>query len=522
MLSYQHSHAYTETGYLPETFLPDFMDLVVWGHEHECLIDPRTNPETGFRVMQPGSSVATSLVPGESVAKHVAIVSITGREFESEPIRLKSVRPFKMREIALAEDRVAKKLAKKENNRTELTRRMHEIVEELIEEAKAEWLEAQDDPNDDEQLTPPLPLIRLRVEYTAPEGGSFDCENPQRFSNRFVGKVANVNDVVQFHRRKAGTSREALASAELPSISTLGNLTANDVKVERLVREFLTAQSLTILPQNSFGDAVSQFVDKDDKHAMETFVSYSLKSQVEYLLDLDQDEDEIHNHFEANKSQMEKLFAAGLRKNRPRRLKPKPDKWDTDVDGNWSDEPIAFIHSDVEDADNADSDAASVPAAPTQARGRGRRAGGRGAASTRAAPTKRGVAASKKTTPATKPAAHGRKKAIVEDDEEDSDLLSDNDVEMLDDDDGEEESQPLFVNSQPSKPMRGGRKSATATTTASKGKGGKKVPARAAANRSTAGQNTARAVSDDIVDDDDEDEDAFEPVPAPIKGRGRR
>lgn len=37
------------------------------------------------------------------------------------------------------------------------------------------------------------------VLYSAPDGGIFDCENPQRISNRFVGKVANVNDVVRFY-----------------------------------------------------------------------------------------------------------------------------------------------------------------------------------------------------------------------------------------------------------------------------------------------------------------------------------
>ncbi|GAB1208510.1 Double-strand break repair protein mus-23 [Aspergillus pseudonomiae] len=90
---HQNHHAYTETGYLPENFLPEFLDLVIWGHEHECLIDPKLNPETKFHVMQPGSSVATSLVPGEAVTKQVSIVSITGRSFKCEPIPLKTVRP---------------------------------------------------------------------------------------------------------------------------------------------------------------------------------------------------------------------------------------------------------------------------------------------------------------------------------------------------------------------------------------------------------------------------------------------
>jgi double-strand break repair protein MRE11 len=76
-----------------------------------------------------------------------------------------------------------------------------EVVDEMIEEANADWEAIQ---TDDEALEDrPLPLIRLKVEYSAPEGGLFECENPQRFSNRFVGKVANTNDVVYFYRKKS-------------------------------------------------------------------------------------------------------------------------------------------------------------------------------------------------------------------------------------------------------------------------------------------------------------------------------
>lgn len=57
------------TNYIPEQFLDDFIDLVVWGHEHECLITPTRNEQQLFYVTQPGSSVATSLSPGEAAKK---------------------------------------------------------------------------------------------------------------------------------------------------------------------------------------------------------------------------------------------------------------------------------------------------------------------------------------------------------------------------------------------------------------------------------------------------------------------
>lgn len=204
MAVHQNHHAHSETNYLPENFLPEFLDLVVWGHEHECLIDPRLNAEMNFHVMQPGSSVATSLVPGEAVPKHVAIVSVTGKKFTVEKHRIKSVRPFVTQELVLATDNRFKDLAHLKENRSKLTKKLEAVIDELIKSATEEWLSVQDDAVDLEEI--PLPLVRLRVEYSAPDGGKFDCENPQRFSNRFVGKVANVNDVVQFYRKKTITS----------------------------------------------------------------------------------------------------------------------------------------------------------------------------------------------------------------------------------------------------------------------------------------------------------------------------
>lgn len=63
------SVAHTETSYLPESFLPDFLNFILWGHEHDCIIDPTKNPDSGFHVFQPGSSVATSLSEGEAIPK---------------------------------------------------------------------------------------------------------------------------------------------------------------------------------------------------------------------------------------------------------------------------------------------------------------------------------------------------------------------------------------------------------------------------------------------------------------------
>ncbi|EEH48999.1 DNA repair protein (mre11) [Paracoccidioides brasiliensis Pb18] len=571
MCVHQNHHAHTETGYLPENFLPDFLDLVIWGHEHECLIEPRLNPETNFHVMQPGSSVATSLVPGEAVSKQVAILSITGREFKTEPIRLKTVRPFVTREIVLHEEKEARRLGRKENNRTELTRFLMGIVEELIEEAKKEWIEAQDDP-DNEELEIPLPLVRLRVEVSSPDGGSFDCENPQRFSNRFIGKVANVNDVVQFYRKKKTVTGLRRGETDAPDEGVISHLSSLDsVKVEKLVREFLMAQSLTILPQNSFGDAVSQFVDKDDKHAMEMFVNESLESQIKHLLALDQEQDEddmdygygegqskIQVAMDKYRAQLEEMFAKGSQRRArgARRFKPKPDGWDSEFDGPWEDQPGALIHSDNEAEDNQQQGAPPRRGASATGRTRGR--GG----STAKSPPARATNPRKATIPTarTSISTRGRRRQTAlsddDDDDEDDDEQQQEDPIPLDNisEDDEGDSDSLFVRqTRAQQPMRR-RTSSTSTATtktttrkahsrSSAATGSKKSqsthsfarsqasqsqtlggtgaatgtsflvgkrPSRAAASRAT---RSASVLSDDIENDDDDDDDAFDPAP---------
>jgi len=54
---------------IKEDMIPDWMDFICWGHEHECDIEVTESVVGTFRISQPGSSVATSLVEGESMRK---------------------------------------------------------------------------------------------------------------------------------------------------------------------------------------------------------------------------------------------------------------------------------------------------------------------------------------------------------------------------------------------------------------------------------------------------------------------
>ncbi|EWC45692.1 double-strand break repair protein mus-23 [Drechslerella stenobrocha 248] len=432
MAVHQNHHAYTETGYLPENFLQEFLDLVVWGHEHECLIEPRVNPEMGFSVIQPGSSVATSLCASEAVAKHVAILSVTGKQFDVEPIRLKTVRPFKMKEIVLYDNRAMQKIATKSDNRSEVTNFLAKIVEQMIIEAEQEWLEGQLETGDAPVVKEdvPLPLIRLRVEYSATDG-KFEVENPQRFSNRFVGKVANTNDVVQFYRKKAAPTRKTkegeVVEGDNEAILAQYGGEVENVRVENFVKEYLTEQSLNILPQNALGNAVGRYIDKGDIHAVEQFLKDSLDTQFKKVLEYNvTDADGIREAMTLEKSKLEELYEKGEFKTKQRAAqrnrKQKPEDWDSDLDGK-------FISDEDEDGDvdMLDEEEAPPPPPPKATRGRG---GSRAATSTRSTATKRAPA--KKVTAPVRAKGRG-KKSVVSDDEEDApDLLDDDDFDDAD------------------------------------------------------------------------------------------
>ncbi|KAL5450572.1 hypothetical protein PMIN07_000089 [Paraphaeosphaeria minitans] len=533
MTVHQNHVAHTPTSYLPENFLPEFIDLVIWGHEHECLIEPRLNPEMGFQVIQPGSSVATSLMPGEAVPKHVTIVSVDTtkdkHKFWSEPIRLKSVRPFIMKDIVLQEQQevIDQKLWRVSENKNKISEVIATVVNEMIDQAQREWVELQDDRDEDEDIEIPLPLVRLRVEYTAPDRGEFQIENPQRLSNRFQGRVANVNDVVMFHRRKKTATRISKAIAELPDESAMAQLAIDTVKVEQLVKEFLTAQSLSILPQNSFGDAVSQFVDKDDKHALEKFVEESLDSQQKYLLeDLNVDLDDLEDVIENYKSQMEGAFAAGdTRRKSKSRAKARPSGHDSDIDGHWADSPDAVPHAD----DGQDEEDAPVVKTKKAARGRGKA----GTTTQTAAATKKKPAAAKK---APAPRATRGKKTLVAVEESDDD--DDDDVIMVDEvyhepveqpDSGSEEdllvgqkkratSKTISRATHAKSPVKKSTASATRT---------RKIPETKQSTLNFSQSSTQRAAasraSRAIEEDEEEisDDDAFEPMPSSRATRKR-
>ena len=139
-----------------ESMLPDFLDMVIWGHEHECIIDPVESLKQDYHVTQPGSSVATSLVEGEARTKHVGLLEIRGESFRMEPIMLRSVRPFVFDTLVLSEQEELDPNGNEEEVQEAVQRVLQDKVDSMIERAREEMVHGDGK----------TPLVRLKVEYT--------------------------------------------------------------------------------------------------------------------------------------------------------------------------------------------------------------------------------------------------------------------------------------------------------------------------------------------------------------------
>ncbi|KAK8493373.1 hypothetical protein V6N12_000918 [Hibiscus sabdariffa] len=202
-----------------ERFLPRFLDFIVWGHEHECLIDPQEVPGMGFHITQPGSSVATSLIDGESKPKHVLLLEIKGNQYRPTKVPLTS-------------------------------------VSDLIEKSNRNTGGSE----------PKLPLVRVKVDYSG-----FMTINPQRFGQKYVGKVANPQDILIFSKAAKRSQKEA----KIDDSERLRPEELNQQNIEALVAE--NNLKMEILPVNDLDVALHNFVNKDDKLSFYNCVQYNLE-----------------------------------------------------------------------------------------------------------------------------------------------------------------------------------------------------------------------------------------------------
>ncbi|XP_029302249.1 double-strand break repair protein MRE11 [Cottoperca gobio] len=383
---HQNRSKHGPTNYIPEQFLDDFLDLVVWGHEHECLITPTRNEQQLFYVTQPGSSVATSLSPGEATKKHLGLLRVKGRKMNLQKIPLKTVRQFFIQDVVLAD---YQDLFTPDT--PQVTKKVEDLcyakVTEMLEEAERERLGCP--------LTPEKPLIRLRVDYS----GGFEAFSTSRFSQRFVDRVANPKDIIHFLRRRE-QKEDTKDEVNVDYGKLLKTTAVEGLRVEDLVKQYFEATEqtvqLSLLTEQGMGKAIQEFVDKDEKDAIEELITYQLEKTQRHLqargVNTEQDIDTEIQRFrdsKKNTTEEENEIKEAINRAKAHRLERGEEPVDPNISGELA----------------LDSDEGSAPSAPpTRGRGRGSRGRGgrgRGRGATASEPKPAGRGRSQKSSPAT-------------------------------------------------------------------------------------------------------------------------
>lgn len=254
--------------HIPDHLLPSFLHFVIWGHEHECLIDPVENVH-GSYISQLGSSVHTSLTEGESKTKHFLVLDVRpGRDGKSEfraiKRAFKNVRPFIYRDISLSE-----LIGEGPRNESAVKEGLFQYLERLLTDPQPEIQR----PHHPEMA---IPLVRLRIEHTG-----FHTINPQQFGHHFVGRVANYQDLLCFYKKRAlrQPSASAPATADEEELAAINlAMRGESVKIHDIVAQILkeTQTSMRILGQDVLQQALVEFAEKEDKTAIEAAVNTAL------------------------------------------------------------------------------------------------------------------------------------------------------------------------------------------------------------------------------------------------------
>lgn len=249
-----------------ESMLAGFgMDLVIWGNEHEQMMVPQ--PSNGFDIVQPGSSILTSLSEQECNPKQYGIVEIRGTSYRLTPCRLRSVRPVVRRMVELREDLP--------DGRTmdAVETFLHHVVEEMIAEAE---VQVQQIPDDVLAFHPNLkyPLMRLAVDFSDVTSVPFPQPNWNRFGQHYMEVVANPGEllrpVLPRRDRGAGTLGTSVGPRGPLVVPTVPLLHTFDIRAK--VAEVFNSNirdACVVMSESELSAAVYAFVEKGESNAID-------------------------------------------------------------------------------------------------------------------------------------------------------------------------------------------------------------------------------------------------------------
>eukprot|EP00616_Rhizochromulina_sp_CCMP1243_P008925 CAMPEP_0118989314 /NCGR_PEP_ID=MMETSP1173-20130426/47786_1 /TAXON_ID=1034831 /ORGANISM="Rhizochromulina marina cf, Strain CCMP1243" /LENGTH=688 /DNA_ID=CAMNT_0006940299 /DNA_START=38 /DNA_END=2101 /DNA_ORIENTATION=+ len=268
-----------------ESMIPGWFDVVIWGHEHESIPSFQESLHGQFRILQPGSTVATSLVTGEAQPKHFCLLEVHGEQFRMQNFPLRNVRGFRADELRLDDEDFG---LDAEDARIET--RIEEVLEERVETLAEEAFRSYEEANSDSPFPPnrlfrihqpQLVLVRLKVDRQG-----FSTINSQRFGARFVDRIANPSDILLFHQRRKsaqdrsagqGGGRRSQARGALSQPIAPDEL--DEIQVTDLVAQELMAadRKLRLLKEEDLKNALESYVQKQQTSAIADLVQDCLK-----------------------------------------------------------------------------------------------------------------------------------------------------------------------------------------------------------------------------------------------------
>ncbi|XP_031845472.1 double strand break repair nuclease mre11 isoform X2 [Nomia melanderi] len=282
LVLHQNRAQHNEYGHIPQNQLPNFLNLIIWGHEHECRITPEFINETEYFISQPGSSIATSLSEGEAKPKHIGLLSINGMKFKMKKLRLGTVRPFVFDNLILSDEDIQK------DYNMSLSESVYNFVDNHIENVLI--------PKAAEQLSghimqPVQPLLRLRIFHTKDE----EVFDTNKLGLKYCEEVANPMEMIVFRKdknihKKSKSSFSNIDDNINDMVEVFGcideNADWNKSVQEGLKKHFSLEENkdlLTVLTVNGLNEALSRFVDKHDTDAFKEIVRHQMKKTIAHL-----------------------------------------------------------------------------------------------------------------------------------------------------------------------------------------------------------------------------------------------
>lgn len=297
----------TTNACLPMKFIPTFFDLVVWGHEHESLIEPEytrldaNDTDKGFFVMQPGSTVATAISKEETGKKYCGILTIREKNFKLRKIELKTTRQVILEDLELDDSIFPAKIART------TVRQPNMPDEELIRNKITEILQHASETRMPTQPYPPR--VKVRVTYSG-KWLNIPLVNGRRLGAQFTNKVANAAEMISV-RRKTDEPRRHSSSRDKSFIGPI-NPALDEIKsVDEMVEKYFTKCSsqnrLVLLSETEMGKMMREYsnlegntygtVDKQFNESIHDQIKKRLKALTKNF------ENEAENVVSVNKQQ---------------------------------------------------------------------------------------------------------------------------------------------------------------------------------------------------------------------------